>query len=357
MLAKRLYLPLTLLLLAALACSGNATQAPAPIPSVDGVVKGFGISPEGWPQDYSRLEDFLAEVGEIPNGGVMFNGGWRDDLLEGRDAGQIPETAEGITRRASEFGYVPIHVFGWRSQGNIVHLAVPDNPTNDWSNEAAKALYEQMLVDFAQTYQPPYIFIGNESDEYYIEHPEDYARWIEFYNRAYDAIKAVAPDTRVGPIFQYERMAGIGQINNWTQAHWGAVNCHDLNRVDIIGLTIYPMFSAATPQEIPDDYLSPILERIGDTPIAITETGWPADYFGDRELPWQASPEMQVAYIEALDRILEGVNVEILNWAFLYPLGQGEDAGLVWELFGPLALYDRAGNPRPALAAWMDFLP
>ena len=357
MFVKRLYLPLIVLLLGSLACSGTAPEPPATIPSVDGVVKGFGISPEGWPQDYSRLEDFLAEAGSFPNGGVMFNGGWRDDLLEGGDAGQIPQTAEGINRRAAEFGYVPIHVFGWRSEGNIVHLAVPANPTNDWTNEEAKDLYEQMLVDFAETYQPPYIFIGNESDEYYLGQPEDYARWIEFYNRAYDAIKAVAPDTKVGPIFQYERMAGIGQINNWTEPYWGALDSHDLNRVDILGLTFYPMFSAATPQELPDDYLTPILERIGDTPIAITETGWPAEYFGDRELPWQASPELQLAYIDALNRILDGVKVEIVNWAFLYPLGAGVDPGLAWELFGPLALYDRDGNPRPALAAWMEFPP
>lgn len=355
--ATRRYIAITLLLLAGLACSGTVPQAPAPIPSVDGVVKGFGISPEGWPQDFSRLEDFLAEVGSFPNGGLMFNGGWRDDLLEGTDAGEIPDTAAGITGRAAEFGYVPINVFGWRSQGNIVHLAVPDNPANDWTNEAAKDLYQQMLVAFAETYQPPYIFIGNESDEYFIGHPEDYLRWVEFYNRAYDAIKAVAPNTLVGPIFQYERMAGIGQINNWNEPHWGALDSHDLNRVDIVGLTFYPMFSVATPQDIPDDYLAPIQARIGDKPIAITETGWPAEYFGEPELPWQASEELQVAYIEALERVLEGANIEILNWAFLYPLGDSGDGNIVWELFGPLALYDRQGNPRPALQAWLEFQP
>lgn len=355
--AKQPYLVLIVLLLAALACSGSAPEPPAPIPGVDGVVKGFGISPEGWPQDYSRLEDFFAEVGSFPNSGVMFNGGWRDDLLEGTDAGEIPGTAAGITSRAAEFGYVPINVFGWRSEGNIVHLAVPDNPTNDWTNEEAQALYQQMLVDFAETYQPPYIFIGNESDEYFIGHPEDYARWIAFYNQAYDAIKAVSPDTKVGPIFQYERMAGIGQINNWTEPHWGALDSHDLNRVDVVGLTFYPMFSAATPQEIPDDYLAPIQALIGEIPIAITETGWPAEYFGDRELPWVASDDMQVAYIQALGRVLAGANVEIVNWAFLYPLGDSGDGNIVWELFGPLALYDREGNPRPALQAWLDFQP
>lgn len=364
--SKRLYFALAALLIFLTACtqpSPNSAAQPTigdyPLPEEGAAVKGFGLSPEGWPHDYTQLEAFLAEVGSFPNGGVMQNGPWRDDLENGTDAGQVPHTAAGITGRAAEFGYVPIMVFGWRSTGNIVHLAVPANPSNDWTNEEAKDLYEQMLVEFAQSYQPPYIFLGNESDEYFIGFPEDYARWVTFYNRAYDAIKAVSPETKVGPVLQYERMAGVGQINNWNESHWGALETHDLSKVDIVGITFYPWFSVATPQELPDDYLDPLLERIGDIPIAITETGWPAEYFGDRQLPWQASPPHQLAFIDALERVLAGKNIEILNWAFLYPLGfsEEEEVVLVWELFGPLALYDREGNPRPAYEAWIEFQP
>lgn len=360
---KRLLAIPTLLLITSLACNGTeqlppesteTSQAESP---ENGTVKGYGISPMGWPQDFSRLEEFLAEVGSFPNGGVMFSGPWRDDVQNGSDAGQVPRTAASIASGAAEFGYVPINVLGWRSEGNVVHLAVPANPTNDWTNEEAKALYEQMLVEFAQTYQPPYIFLGNESDEYFAGFPEDYARWIEFYNRAYDSIKAVSPQTKIGPIFQYERMAGIGMLNNWTESHWGALESHDLSRVDLVGITFYPWFSAPTPQELPDDYLAPLLQRIGDIPIAITETGWPAEYFGELEFPWQASPDMQVAYIDALGRILAGKNIEILNWAFLYPLAYSEEIELLWELFGPLALYDQEGNRRPAYEPWLNFQP
>ena len=327
-----------------------------PVGVVEGVIKGYGISPVGFPADFSHLSDFLSEVAGLPNGGVMFNGAWRQDVAGGSDAGIIPPTAITLVEQAEVYGYTPIIVFGWRSDDGSLRISIPANPVDDWNNEDAKVLFEQMLVEFAGSYHPPYLFLGNESDAYYISNPEDYARWVEFYNRAYDAIKIVSPQTQVGPVFQYERLSGQGTFNQWNTPQWGALEAHDLNRVDIVGLTVYPWLGMATPEEVPDEYLNPLIERIGDKPVAITETGWPGTDLG-LETAWETSPEEQIRYIDTLRRILKPANLKILNWLHLYQMVPTPENKSFWQVFSSISLRDDEGNKRPAYDAWVEFQP
>lgn len=349
------------LLLAFLLTTACSRQLSTEIPivqvtqDVEGVVKGYGISPLGFPADFSHFIEFLSEVGGLPNGGVMFNGAWRQGVEGGSDAGVVPATAVTVLEQAAVHGYTPIIVFGWRSDDGSLHISVPGNAVDDWTNGTAKDLFELMLIDFASQ-EPPHIFLGNESDSYYITNPEDYARWVEFYNRAYDAIKAVSPGTQVGPIFQYERLSGQGTFNQWTTPQWGALEMHDLNKVDIVGLTLYPWLGVATPEEVPDAYLEPLIARIGSKPVAITETGWPGADLG-LETAWEASPEAQIRYIDTLRRILEPANVKILNWLHLYQMVRSAENESFWQAFSSISLRDYEGNKRPVYDAWIEFQP
>lgn len=322
-----------------------------PTPAAAGVLKGYGISPFGFPDDYSQYPQFLEEVASLPNGAVMFNGAWRDAM---DSSGQPPQAASGLMRAADQYGFTPIIVFGWRSNDQL-HLDVPTDPTNNWSNAEMRSVFIQMLVGFASEHRPAYLFLGNENDEYYITQPEDYSRWIEFYNQAYDAIKAASPKTQVGPIFQYERMAGLGVLNNWDESHWGALDAHDMSKVDILGITLYPWFSRATPEEVLNDYLTPLLQRAGATPIAITETGWPADALG-LPAPWEASPQAQVRYVDTLARITNGADLRILNWLFINAINAAPTS-LETQLFGSISLRDASGEKRPVYDLWINYLP
>jgi hypothetical protein len=211
-------------------------------------------------------------------------------------------------------------------------------------------------VEFASEYQPPFLFLGNESDAYFITDPADYARWVLFYNRAYDAVKAVSPETLIGPIFQYERLSGQGNLNNWTSPYWGALETHDLGKIDLLGITFYPWLAYASPEEIPDNYLAPLLERIDGIPIAVTETGWPGEDLG-LAAPWEQSPEAQLRYIGVLEHILSGVDLKLLNWLMLHPMARLDDNLLFWQTFGSLSLRDADGAKRPAYDAWVAFRP
>ena len=373
-----------LLLLLGVACNGTGNQpidsgivdgnqpdsdqldAPVPIDATlpDGVpgcdngivVKGFGISPLGYPLDSSGLGDFFTEVGSMPVGGVMWNGGWRDDLVGGSDSGTIPEAAVYIMATSDLYDFVPVSVFGWRS-GDTIYLSLPANVTNDWSNSEARAAFRSMLVEYADTYQPPYLFIGNENSRYYELNPTDYVNWIAFYDDAYDAIKSVTSDTMVGPVFHYEHLSGQGALIAETTPHWHALDLHDLAKIDILGVTVYPFLNFETPGEIPTNYLDPLVSRIGATPLAITETGWPAEDLGAVVMPWQESAAAQLTYLSRLGAMLQGKRIRIVNWLFLNPMVDPGGSTTDWQIFGSISIRDGLGGERPVYQQWLDFCP
>lgn len=353
-LSASLLIILALVLLASVVGCGSQEETndsddttPAPV----SIVKGFGISPQGFPLDYSKILDFYAEVGGTTNGGVMWNGLWKES-----GAGVVPQAAASLMQASGTYKFTPVAVFGWRS-GITLFLEVPSNATNNWSNAAARSLFQSMLVDYATTYRPPWLFLGNENDSYYGQNASDYANWISFYNAAYDAIKSASPDTMVGPVFNFEHMAGAGTLNGWTTAYWGALGSHDLTKVDVVGVTVYPFLNYASPSSVPVTYLDPLISRIGSKPIAITETGWPAENLGALNPQWETSQEAQLTYLTRLDAMLEEKNVKMVNWLHLYPMQDTGGSPVEWKLFSSVSLRDNSGNKRPAYDVWLSFDP
>ncbi len=320
-----------------------------------GVIRCVGVSPRGFPENYSSLREFYTEVGAMVSSGVLWNGPWRDDLQNGTDAGRVPSAAMSISRSGLLFDFTPVVIFGWRS-GRTVFLNMPEDARNNWGNTAARDRFVEMLRRYAATSKPRFIFLGNENDYYYEYAPEDYGRWIEAYNAAYDAVKSVSPATKVGPVFNYEHLAGLGALNGRDVPHWGALGAHDLDRVDIVGLTVYPWMRYAHAADVPSGYLDPIVSRIGARPIAVTETGWPAENLGELNPPWETSPAAQVAYLGRLEQMLRGRRVSIVNWLNLNQMTDPGGSPLDWKLFGSVALRDTRGSQRPVYSRWMRFM-
>jgi hypothetical protein len=285
---------------------------------------------------------------------VVWNGAWRNDVVAGSDAGDPPNASVANMMAADQFGTIPLNVFGWRS-GEEVYLAVPGNATADWTNAEARALFRSMLVAFAAEHEPPFLFVGNENDFYFKHDPVDYARWVEFYEDVYDAVKAVSPATMMGTVFNFEHLSGTGSLSGFTPPLWGALDAHDLSKIDILGVTLYPFFDNATPADVPDDYLAPLLARIGNKPVAITETGWAAE--SPNALPWMTGEALQLAYLEKLRTILADVNVQWLTWLFMYEMEDPGGSPFEWAAFASISLKDNDGRARPIHGAWLSFEP
>lgn len=307
---------------------------------------GYGISPQGFLEDYSMIIDFFAEVGETCDGGVVLgNGAWRESP---ETSGIIPGL-KFVSELDETYGYTDMLAFGWATYPEL-YLDHPDNPINNWTNEATKADYLQMLIHLADSLHPTYLFIGNEINNYWEQDSLDYMNMVDFYHQAYDSIKRYSPETQVGTIFNYESLAGKGELTGWTEPYWNAVNVFDLEKMDIVGLTVYPFFHYTHANDIPEDYLDDFFEHVGDLPVAITETGWPAESFIGS---WECSETQQLNYIDKIFDLIEERNVPVINWLFLHYLLTDIESD-AYKIFKSVSLRDSLHNDRPALDAWLS---
>lgn len=339
---------------ALVACGGDGPTDPNGNPPDEnpGLTRGVALSPAGFPADYSQVNAFLDEVAGFGRGAVMWNGAWRDDVIAGTDAGTVPLAARLIAENsASGTRFAPIAVFGWRS-GQTLFVKVPSNATNDWSNLEARASFRDAVRSYAATHHPALLFLGNESDFYAEQDPVGYQHWVATYNEAYDAIKAASPLTKVGPVFNVEHMMGLGTFSGWTTPHTNAWTMHDASRVDVVGLTLYPYLGLAAPADVPATYLNAVFALIGNKPIAVTETGWPANSSGT-QVAWQTGEAQQVAYLNRLGQMLASRPVLLVNWLFLHPMSGGDASTMA--TFGAVSLRSASGAKRPVYDAFLAF--
>jgi hypothetical protein len=316
--------------------------------------RGFGFSPLGFPNTYDQSVTFFEDVESFGNGAVMWNGSWRDDAEGGSNAGQVPEAAEVIQDASLQYCFVPVSVFGWRS-GETNYIQIPSSATNDWSNVSAQAKFISMLKKFVDEYRPPYVFLGNENDFYFESNPVDYGNWINVYNAAYDAIKEVSETTLIGPVFNYEHLSGQGILNGWNSEYWQALEAHDLNRVDVVGLSTYPFLNYENPEDVPSDYLNAFFSRIGSKPVVITETGWPAEPLGGFVTQWDVSEQSQQTFIQRLKVFTSGKNIPVINWLYLNGMRNDGSSSQAWKTFGSVSVRDQNGNEYQAFNEWIQF--
>ncbi|MEW6702636.1 MAG: T9SS type A sorting domain-containing protein [Bacteroidota bacterium] len=309
---------------------------------------GYGFSPKGHPFDYSQTGAFLQEAANTCGRGTVYaNTAWRDSYSS---SGLIPRLQKIISSlQPNPYGYTDMVNFGWATYPTL-YLNVPGNNTNNWTNSTAKSLFLKMLINFADSLKPAYLFIGNEVSSYWIQDSVDFLNWVSFYHQAYDSVKAHSPATKVGTTFNYEHLAGVGVLNGWKTPFWQALTIFDSKKIDVLGLTLYPFLSYKKADAVPSTYLDPLFERVGSKPLVITETGWPADSLIG---VWTSSPQQQVDYVNKLFGIIKGRNVEAVNWLFLNYLMDYRTT--VNKIFSSVAMRDSLGNDRPALQVWLSY--
>ena len=332
--------------------SDNSTGPELTCDIMHSSVKGVAYSPLGFPETYENTGAFYTEIEEIGNFSVFMNSLWRDDI---NSSGEIPQTHLSLINAADNHCFLPVASFGWRS-GHTTFLDHPDNGVNNWTNETTKESFLRMLENFASTYKPPYLFIGNEVNFYFENFPSDYQNWIEFYETAYRQIKDANSSTKVGTIFNYEHLAGLGKNVGWNAPQWGAIDQFDSDYLDVIGLTVYPFLSENMPQTIPDTYLKPLTERavVSGKPLFITETGWPGNSSLNDSRSWSMGEDHQITYVEKLGSILSSQRVAGVQWLFMNEMRNTCNSCDEWINFGSISLKDGTGKKRPVYEQFIN---
>ncbi|TND10281.1 MAG: hypothetical protein FD123_529 [Bacteroidetes bacterium] len=332
------FIPLVFLLVP----SGAYSQAP---------LTGFSLSPEGFPFTFDSLPQFFTEVTQNCPGSVIYGSArWYDSASA---AGNVPAVAGLISGSTpTPYNYTSMVTLGWATYPSTLYLD-PQGGANNWTNAATRSLYLQTLASTADQ-NPAYLFVGNEVNFYIETDSLDYLNWVSFYHEAYDTIKAHSPQTKVGTVFNYEHLSGNGDNLNpipWTAPHWSALTLIDTAKMDVVAVNTYPFLQYLDVNSVPNNYLQPFFDTVGNKPVVITETGWPADDFG--LAPWGASPAEQSAYVNKLFTMISGQNVEAVNWLFLHYM-MDYNQTIEDAVFCSISMYDSTGVAYPAYALWQS---
>jgi hypothetical protein len=330
-----------LILLATLPVLASCGSKTTSVPETRAVSLGVTFSPVGLPdalteETVTAFLDDVSAYGDV----LAFHAAWRDDV---QHAGQIPELARfaGEASRVRDFRLAL--GFGWADgEGNADLTSAGEPGNNSWSNTGTRAAFLDLVTEFARSYRPAFLFLGNETNTWWLANDgAGWDQWVSEYARCYAAVKDVSPSTQVFTVFQLERMAGLGVKNGWSDAaHWQLIGDFAPN-TDGIGFTTYPYFEFETPAGVPDAYYDAIRTHWNGT-VCFTEVGWltsPAE-------PYTGSEQEQAAFVGRFFALTSSLPVGYATYVFL------NDPRILPAAFAGIGLRTAEGVPRAADAVW-----
>lgn len=213
------------------------------------------------------------------------------------------------------------------------------------------AIREAFIADALERvtlYKPKYVCLGMEINTYYEEHPDDFDNFVSLFKETRRKIKKIHPDVVVFVSFQYEQLQGLHlgkSVVASREPRWELIERFEPDQ-DAVGISSYPLASWSPPRygppgELPKDYYTR-LRKYTSKPIIFAELGWPSDpAFG-------GTPEAQAEFLTRFPSLIQGLDVRLVNWNFLFDV---KGYGPVFESMG---LFDSAGKPKPAWASWRN---
>ena len=208
----------------------------------------------------------------------------------------------------------------------------PEGIVAEASNPEFRILWVDEARKIAEEFQPEYLSLGNEINDYFYYNPNDLENYLTLFDEAYSAIKQASPNTQVMVVFSYTHLIDNNQWNLFDR----------FQRADIIGLTTYPWKHFSDPEEIDGHYYSRLNQYI-KKPVAFTEIGWAGNE--------TEQAEFLVRFLE----LTKDMDTEMVNWLFLHEI---ELEGIGKSVFSPesttIALKKVDGTKKEIYDVWLD---
>ncbi len=220
------------------------------------------------------------------------------------------------------------------------------------TESAVQQRYRDYVVGFVQRFQPEYIGLTAETNLVRREALATvYAAVVQASNDAATDLIALGVTAPLLISVQVQTAwGGLGGAGTYVGIEQDFT---DFPFMNMLGLSSYPYFDYAQPEDLPDNYYTRLLNgRTIDTMVA--EGGWPSVSVGSIV----SSPEIQASYITRHADLLDSIqaramaqtlftDLDLSSIPFPYP------ANL--PLFATLGLMELSGNnfvAKPSLAAW-----
>jgi hypothetical protein len=242
-------------------------------------------------------------------------------------------------------------------RGKDENMPLPDQFKGKALNDPiVKTAYLNYCRRAVEHFRPDYFAIGIEVNELIHNSPKQWPQFVELYKYIYSELKKDHPRL---PIF------ATVTLHNLTNPGWKDLKTQQekirefLPCNDIAGISYYPFMAGQS--EKPTATLDWI-RSFTDKPIAITETGYPAETIRLKSfnLTIPSDPTKQAVYFETL---LDRANRDhyLFVVAFLYRdydalweriKATAPEAFIVWKDCG---LIDEKGSERPAYGVWKRY--
>lgn len=261
----------------------------------------------------------------------------------------------------------PIHLLRdglalYRGERDDMPLPAPWD-SYSFNHPDVKAAFLNYCEAIIAYFDADFFAMGIEVNVLKQNNPALWDAYLELHRETYTALKMRHPEL---PIFV--SVTGHHLLEGYTDsdhaAQLGALaDIYDYT--DYLAISLYPYLTRYMTTEIPATMFDELALLAGGKPIAITETGYPAQSFEIDSGPGATiriggTPEKQQMYI---DRLLNAasqhqfrfvVNFVLRDYDALWrSIGAKNDLSILWRDTG---LYDENGRARPALATWRAWL-
>jgi hypothetical protein len=184
-----------------------------------------------------------------------------------------------------------------------------------FSNPAIRGAYISAAADLAKL-KPPYLCLATEINLLAMQRLPEYLHFATVYKEAYRAVKRVSPATKVFVTFQWEWMRILDAKEPQRIAEHSKVVDIFRPELDLVGFTTYPSPFHDTPAALVSDYYTWMFRHIARSEsVMLMEVGWPTSGSGNEA--------EQLAFIERLPALLEGINLAGVEWALLHDVKLG----------------------------------
>ncbi|UCH57785.1 MAG: hypothetical protein JSV18_02435 [Candidatus Bathyarchaeota archaeon] len=255
--------------------------------------------------------------------------------LAGELAGSWGETfLEGYTRGNGMPPLVHISFMG----PNMTLSTPPGLEDATLSDPEWRRAYINAILNVLEASKPLYLSLGNEVNRWHeiygLDPQNGFQHYVSLYEEAYDAVKALSPETFVFCTFAREI------VSENREADLGFLEMFNLEKLDLLVITSYPhsLRGVNSPDDIPDDYYTEVADHLPGKPFGFSEVAWPSkeDFGGE-----QGQAEFLTQLVGRLTEQQE-LDLRLLSWSWLADLTEDDHIGLI----------GRDGTEKSAFTVW-----
>lgn len=308
---------------------------------------GFSDTPWALTDQASRQTyDLATDYGEVIL--VQRAPDWADFLPGGHLSDATREqvtTVRDATKSRALLLAIVLDPFDPTSRDRLQRL--PQNYVGkDLTNGDLRQAFVQEAVFLAKNLRPAYLVLGSEVNATFERSPAAYLAFVGAYREAYDAVKAVSPETQVLPSFQYEELLGVIPDLPPHPPRWQLLKDYE-GKIDLFGITTYPSFAYNVARKVPPTYYSSIREQTR-LPVGFISVGYASG--PGRDNLNSSTPAEQRRFLQRLFEDADALGSPLVIWFAERDLSFA--TAPPYDLLASLGLRDIGDRAKEAWPVW-----